>query len=223
MLIWSTSVYCYIQPVTCSFYAQLVVSIISFIWVSVASESNWQQQLKSFELILTNALPPMPSCVSPSLDHCHKVGGTSCIINSFSYSFIPRTSKGWNCLPSPIATIQWPITKYENQLCGTHLPMSPVTSSMPGLEGVQNICSFISIYGSNRHKQNCIPWQMSGCKLQPQPSRHATPYQHCHILLLHPLFLFWKPSQLTKPSNTTSQSSLPSTHFFLFLCCCFLF
>lgn len=41
-----------------------------------------------------------PQYVSNRLDHTHKVGIPSCRTRAFLNSFIPRTSKEWNCLPA---------------------------------------------------------------------------------------------------------------------------
>lgn len=47
-----------------------------------------------------------PQYVSNRLDHIHKVGIPSCRTRAFLNSFIPRTSKEWNCLPALTAEIK---------------------------------------------------------------------------------------------------------------------
>lgn len=54
---------------------------------------------------LHHALLPPPSYVSSRLDHLHKVGIPTCNTKAFFHSFIPRTSREWNHLPSDVATI----------------------------------------------------------------------------------------------------------------------
>lgn len=47
-----------------------------------------------------------PRYISSRLDHSHKVGLPFCRTNTFSQSFIPRTSADWNFLPGSAATIE---------------------------------------------------------------------------------------------------------------------
>ncbi|KAM7303245.1 reverse transcriptase family protein [Ixodes scapularis] len=55
--------------------------------------------------LLKEQLISAPIYVSSRLDHCCKVGIPTSISNSFFKSFIPKTSRDWNGLPSPIASI----------------------------------------------------------------------------------------------------------------------
>lgn len=54
---------------------------------------------------LRNELILPPRYISARINHVHKVGLPSCRTNSFSQSFIPRTSQEWNHLPALTATI----------------------------------------------------------------------------------------------------------------------
>lgn len=58
--------------------------------------------------VLRDQLLLPPSYLSSRLDHPHKVGTITCNTNTFSDSFIPRTSIDWNRLPSSIAMIAQP-------------------------------------------------------------------------------------------------------------------
>lgn len=55
---------------------------------------------------LHNEFMIRPHHISQRLDHPFKVGIPSCRTNFFSQSFMPRTSKEWNGLPNPTATIR---------------------------------------------------------------------------------------------------------------------
>lgn len=159
----------------------------------------------------------MPSCVLPSLDHYHKVGITFYTINTFSYSFIPCTSNGWNCLPSSIATIiiQLQMTRIS---CAEHIfrcRQSPLQCL------ASKVCKkFAVLFLSMDQTVMCRIVFHDECKLQPQPSKHTTHVSNATSSFCTPFSCF---GNLHSWQNLLTPPHSPLSCLYCFFCCCSCF